>query len=225
MFELSKEFDVTVITDIGLDKRSAIIVDNFYQNPDEVRQYAYQCSLKNNPDLMSGLPGWRIYEENSAVRENLKPFFDELKEQKIWKNKINLDVWEENWNKTNFLCNVMNSETRAFGGGIPHHDGFGVHFGSVIYLNTPDECSGGTRLYSVYGNSGHDGEKEFGHLYNEHIKNKWIHDNESDDWKVEIDFEMVYNRCILYESDQLHAQWYEEGEFSEHHRLAQVLFI
>ena len=39
MFELNKEFDITVVSDIGEEKRNALIIDNFYKNPDEVRQY------------------------------------------------------------------------------------------------------------------------------------------------------------------------------------------
>ena len=46
----------------------------------------------------------------------------------------------------------MNAETRAIGGGIPHQDAaVDTNYGVVIYLNKPEECSGGTRLYSYCG--------------------------------------------------------------------------
>ena len=49
--------------------------------------------------------------------------------------------------------------------------------------------------------------------------------DQEDGWEVELEFEMVYNRCILYEADQLHAQWYSEDAFTTKDRIAQVLFI
>ena len=33
MFELSDNIEVTVITDIGIDRRSAVIIDNIYKSP------------------------------------------------------------------------------------------------------------------------------------------------------------------------------------------------
>lgn len=225
MFELNDKVDITLVSEIGAENRNALIIDNFYKDPDSIREYAFSCNLQNRPNLMSGLPGWRIYEEDSRVRENLKPTFDNLKNQSLWVTEIDEEKWEENWNKTNFLCNVMNSTTRDPGGGYPHMDAFDMHFGAVIYLNTPEECNGGTRLYSMSGKqSTRTLQPGISHLFNEHAKNKWQYDQE-DDWEVELEFEMVYNRCILYEADQLHAQWYSEDAFTTTDRLAQVLFI
>lgn len=231
MFELNKEVDLTVVTDIGPESRSALIIDNFYQDPDSVRDYAiFDVELRNDHDIMAGIPGWRAYQEDDKVRENLKPLFDNLKKQSIWKYSIDDSRWEKNWNKTNFLCNMM-KDCRDIGGGIPHSDGFDINFGAIIYLNTPEECTGGTRLYSLDGIQSPkqiDEGDSFRDKYNEYVKKRWINSHENNDtseWKVELEFEMVYNRCIIYEADLLHAQWYEEGEFSEYYRIAQVLFI
>ncbi len=227
MFELNERVDITAVTDIGPDRRSALIIDNFYQDPDSVRDYAaFDIDLRNDQDIMGGLPGCRAYTEDDRVRQNLKSLFDNLSKQPLWKYPIK-DSWEENWNKTNFLCNMM-KDCRDSGGGIPHSDGFDINFGAVIYLNKPEECSGGTRLYSLNGIQSPNQIKNsdaFRHRYNEYVKKKWLVDHTSDEWKVELEFEMVYNRCILYEADMLHAQWYEEGAFTEHYRIAQVLFI
>ena len=38
MFELNPELEITAITDIGSDDRSAMVIDNFYENPDEVNK-------------------------------------------------------------------------------------------------------------------------------------------------------------------------------------------
>tara|TARA_X000000368_G_scaffold115258_1_gene89871 strand:- start:1645 stop:2394 length:750 start_codon:yes stop_codon:yes gene_type:complete len=248
MFELSNEYDITLVSDIGTEKRNALIIDNFYKNPNEVRNYCIDSpkkSKKTDPELIAGLPGWRVFEEDSRVAEKLKDQFSHWRDQSIWRspNPPASKWWDENWNKTGFMCNVMNANTMDVGGGIPHQDSFNVRFGSVIYLNTPEECAGGTRLYSYMDNMSlyapdiiDDGLR---HQYNEITMNRWICDNDEtaktrdwvdgsnkdSPWKVEFEFEMVYNRCILYEADLLHSQWYSEGMFTDYDRICQVLFM
>ena len=239
MFELNKEFDITVVSEIGRENRNALILDNFYKDPDEVRQYCIDSPKSSDPDLIAGLPGWRVFEEDYRVKENLKPLFDQLKKHPIWKHEGSDLVWEKNWDKSGFMCNVMNSKTMDIGGGIPHQDSFDIQFGSVIYLNTPEECQGGTRLYSYFDTQSfprpdmlaslENNVDMAGHQFNELSKNRWIRNWVDVDplspWKVELEFEMVYNRCILYEADLLHSQWYSEGMFTDHDRIAQVLFM
>ena len=50
MFELSDNIEVTVITDIGIDRRSAVIIDNIYKSPEEVREFV---SSRNKYDYSS----------------------------------------------------------------------------------------------------------------------------------------------------------------------------
>lgn len=228
MFEVNKEVDITVVSDIGPESRTAVIIDNFYKNPDYIRETAYTLPLKNHPDLIAGLPGWRIFEEEFRVRKNLRPILENLKNQPIWKYEVNQEHWDTNWNKTEFMCNVMNSECRAPGGGVPHEDGFDINFGAVIYLNTPEECNGGTRLYSLDGRqSVRDIENTHGfrHNNNDRLDKRWKLDPNGDGWNVELELEMVYNRCIFYEADMFHAQWYDEDAFKDFYRIAQVLFV
>ena len=134
-----------------------------------------------------------------------------LKQHPIWKNPINEELWESNWNKSGFMCNIMNAKTMDVGGGIPHQDSFDIHFGSVIYLNKGDECQGGTRLYSYFGKQSFPRPDmitedcvAIGHEFNQITKNRWLRQWVDEDpqspWNVELEFEMVYNRCILYEA-------------------------
>ena len=86
MFELNERVDITAVTDIGPDRRSALIIDNFYQDPDSVRDYAaFDIDLRNDQDIMGGLPGCRAYTEDDRVRQNLKSLFDNLSKQPLWK--------------------------------------------------------------------------------------------------------------------------------------------
>ena len=230
MFELNKEIDITVVSNIGDEKRNAIIVDNFYKNPDEVREYALtspRTSKKDNPELQSGLPGWRVFVDNKKVVENLRPIFERIRKLKFWRNPLKEDAWEHHWTTTGFLCNIMNAETRAIGGGIPHQDAaVDTNYGVVIYLNKPEECSGGTRLYSYCGQQSQTcANSQMSDLYTELSMQQWLKDHGTDKWNVELEFEMVYNRMIMYEADLLHAQWYAEDAFTNCDRIAQVLFL
>ena len=45
MFEVSRDHELKVVSNIGTDNRNAIVIDNFYDNPDEVRSLALNLSL------------------------------------------------------------------------------------------------------------------------------------------------------------------------------------
>ena len=130
MFELNKEHDITVVTGIGPEDRCALIVDDFYENPEEVRKYAIASekhSKQSDPELMSGLPGHRVWEEDKRIRQNLKPFFDGIRNHRdLWRSpkKIKPGSWETSWDRAAFICNVMRENNRDPGGGIPHIDSF-----------------------------------------------------------------------------------------------------
>tara|TARA_B100001250_G_scaffold253326_1_gene217835 strand:- start:4782 stop:5498 length:717 start_codon:yes stop_codon:yes gene_type:complete len=238
MFELNKEHDITVVTEIGPENRSALIVDNFYQNPEEVRKYAIgstKHSKASDPQLMSGLPGHRVWEEDKRIRQNLKPFFDGIRNHKdLWRSPKNIrpGSWENSWDRAAFVCNVMRANHRDPGGGIPHIDSFNVQFGVVIYLNTPEECQGGTKIYANEGivNMCIQGMDDDTNQVNELASNRWKKDYWTLDcpnssWKTEVPFDMKWNRCIIYEADNLHGIWHDEGMFTDHDRIAQVLFL
>ena len=48
MFEVNPECEITAITDIGPDDRSAVVIDNFYENPEEIRQLALKLERKKD---------------------------------------------------------------------------------------------------------------------------------------------------------------------------------
>ena len=247
MFEINDDPDMILVSKIGIENRNALIIDDFYKNPDEVRQYALDSPKKTketDPGLLSGLSGSRVFEQDSRVKDKMKSFFDELSKQPIWNSPRNFESqwYDDNWNRIGFMCNITNQKSMDVGGGIPHQDSFDNRFGSVIYLNTPEECQGGTRIYSYFGAIGFyqadmidsDPNKRwvepqsFKDNMNEITMHRWKnhHQNEPDEgWKVEAEFEMKYNRCILYEADVLHGIWQEPDMFIDYDRIAQVLFM
>jgi hypothetical protein len=245
MFEVNDCLDVKIATGIGPHNKSVVVIDDFYKNPDEVRQLCLSSGKSDDKDLISSLPGTRTFVETDEVKAKLKNIFYQLCfDTNIWNRHFDYEYFYYEWERSGFLCNVINDETLLKNpmGIIPHQDSYRMQdklmtqFGSVIYLNTPEECVGGTNLYSFCGemtlaSRGRTGipnpEKDPNDMTKQEIFNhirKSI-DAPNGEWKVEHEFEMVYNRCILYEADLLHSQNVDLGMFTEYDRINQVLFM
>ena len=251
IFKLNDELEIKVAR-LGVDNRSVVIVDNFYKYPDKVRELALQQPLKNDQELVSGFPGWRTHVNTIEVGDELYDFFLDLCiDEDIWQRgyQLNLKQFDKGWESMSFMCNVLNDESLIGDplGIIPHQDNYSdvrvddgkkyipnFEFGSVIYLNTPEECAGGTNIYSWDGTltipkrvtSGipkplnEDGMSDRDIF--EYVHHHLYHNER---WKVVHQFEMVYNRMCLYQSDNLHGQWVDLGMFTDYNRLNQVLFM
>jgi len=74
MFELNDNPDVT-IKKVGPQNRTIVIVDNFYKNPDEVRELALRSEKKDDKNLINGLPGQRVFQKTSEVRKKTQTIF------------------------------------------------------------------------------------------------------------------------------------------------------
>jgi len=249
MFELSDELEIKIATNIGPQKRSAVVIDNFYKNPDEIRNLCLESHRSSNKELCSGLPGTRVFLDLPEVKDNLTELLLDLCfDTNIWVKQPEIQSFLHKLSKMRFLCNVIDDESllkRPFGI-IPHQDYYSnaptdMHlnnqFGAVIYLNTPEECAGGTSLYSLNGEMTvprldnpyipphPDGltEKDMSprEVFN-YIKNSMDNDGH---WKVEHTFEMVYNRFVLYEAKNLHGQCVDLGMFTDYSRINQVIFL
>ena len=224
--------------DFGYIYRKVFIIDDFYKNPDEVRELALSLGTSSEPGITGGLPGVRSFVPTDEVRKNLYPLYESLCiDNNIWQREwmISMPSFSEEWRKQGFMCNNINDESLLASpyGIIPHQDKYiedptspPCQFGSVVYLNTPEECAGGTNLYSWDGmmsipwNWGLS-EKYGDGTYKEVRK---AFDN-SEHWKVEHEFEMVYNRMILYEAEILHAPNVDLGMFTDYSRVNQILFM
>jgi uncharacterized protein DUF6445 len=120
----------------------------------------------------------------------------------------------------------------------PHCDGF-CAFAGLVYLNTPDQCSGGTSFWrhrqtglqhalgsehakqalAVPDNATTDREADAGTGY-------LIASN--DEWELTQVLEMRYNRLVFYSSNIFHSPLYDEREFGttlETRRLTQNLYF
>ena len=240
MFEPNTKMDIKVITDIK--DRRAVIIDNFYKNPDEIRELALSLEHNDSLELTGGLPGPRGIKDTGEVKEKLKDVYWHL--CKNYFGLFNEEKFSENWDNQIFMVNVLNDDTLKEKplGIMPHQDywesepGPEFQFGAVVYLNTPDECAGGTNLYSHYGKmsiptdyqpqwllSKYDNEKGFDDDVDfEYIKSRVDGNNP---YTCEFEAEMVYNRMVLYQAEVLHGQNVELGMFTDYNRINQVMFM
>ena len=251
MFEPNDDLEVKVAR---VKDRGVVIIDNFYKNPDEIRQLCLDNIDKGSDAewLRGTLPGTRLRLETDEVREKLYDVFHNLcYDNEIWQSPYPMDDYnfKKEWGKSGFMVNIINTETllKEPFGILPHQDYHTAtdknlehpkdqkrKYGAVIYLNTPEECAGGTNMYSLHGQvslpdriyswieKGADygkrtQEQEFNYLYDE-LEN-------SEHYKVEHRFEMVYNRLALYPADCLHGQWAQLDQFTEYPRINQIFFM
>ena len=243
MFDLNDSLEIKVARDIL--GRNAVVVDNFYKNPDEVREFALS-NINNRGREVASIPGGRIYVDTDEVRDKLKGIFHTLCfDPDIWRRDQVYDepFFNKMWDDQGFMCNVINDETLLNNplGIIPHQDYYpsndktfdGVirsRYGSVIYLNTPEECHGGTNLYSFNKHISifereHCGIPVIEDATDEELYNHIRSYLDNNFCNVEHSFEMVYNRMVLYEADVLHGQNAELGHFTNFDRINQVLFM
>jgi hypothetical protein len=272
MFELNGDAKVTAFKDINTE-RSAIVVDDFYRDPDEVRELALSLKYDNNPGLVAGFPGVRCSLDTPEVKEKLYNLYLDLCSNKLWKLKVqktkllddgsfkiplprknrpfDIDEFNRNWDNQGFIVNCTDDSFIKKNplAGIPHQDYYAdepistYQFGSVIYLNTPDECAGGTNLYSFGGEMSISSDcrsewmRNMAEIYDikgpvltslpEEQQVKYLQEKvrENNPYKVEFEAEMKYNRMVLYQSDVLHGMNADLGMFTDYHRLNQVFFL
>ena len=273
MFELSSDRREQVIKNVGPDRRTVVVIDNFYKSPSEVKELAVKADKWREEKLIKGLAGERCHIETKEFKEKTKPVFDKYcKDSTLWKHSFSDRMYECHWDNADFLCNVMNSDSISIDPwlSIPHQDSYSTsyvdssggyvdehgvtrgivgqctqstfdynQFGVVIFLNYPDECQGGTNLYSYKGNMtlpynvmDYIDKPE---MFDDIVKTpddvwpfvqEWLSGGHDGVWNVEYEFKMVYNRMIMYESDVLHAPNTNPSMFTDgYDRINQVVFL
>ena len=231
-----------------LQGRTVYIVDDFYKDPDEVRELALSLKYGVAPGLVSGFPGMRGSLETFELKEKLYNIYLDLCRNC---GSLREDDFERNWDRQGFMVNSTNDSLIVKNPlqEIPHQDYWEgdpedvstYQFGSVIYLNTPDECAGGTNLYSWKGEISISLDRKPEWLQNmsetyditgpvltsmsDDYKFKMIKDKVNRDYNCELKAEMKYNRMVLYQSDILHKGDIDLGMFADYNRINQVFFL
>lgn len=216
-FSPSEELGVKV--DTFLDEK-IVIIDNFYRTPEKVRELALSIPSTRSPGIVHGLPGSRV--EATYHFAHLGPTFTEII-NRVWAEEaatIDPTFVQNCLNRSSFLVNVQNSNLPPR---VPHIDNPSNGRWAVgIYLNTPDECIGGTGFYTYKGSKTVD-------LSNLEVELKnyqyYVQDDE-EFWTKHYLAEMKFNRLVIYKQNVLHTPYIPPNTFTdETPRLIQMFFI
>jgi len=89
MFELSSDRREQVIKNVGPDRRTVVVIDNFYKSPSEVKELAVKADKWREEKLIKGLAGERCHIETKEFKEKTKPVFDKYcKDSTLWKHSF-----------------------------------------------------------------------------------------------------------------------------------------
>ena len=111
MFELSDSLEVIAITDVGPEKRNAMLIDNFYKNPDEVRELALKLPKREDINLVNHHAGTRSVYETQELRKNTERLFRELTyDDKFWGRTTDKEFVEKNMSVMPFLVDWINQD-------------------------------------------------------------------------------------------------------------------
>jgi len=213
MFEVNTNLNIEIKklydhakNDYGYMWRKVFIIDDFYKNPDEVRDLALNFEPKSDKKYCGNLIGKRVVEDVEDFSK-LRDSFKTLCQYKDWYNlTYDHQEFDEKWDRSKFMVNITTGDeidqrfnekmhTYTF-----HIDGVDSKWAALVYLNKDDECQGGTNFYSWKGDP-------------------------SSKPRLEYTAEMKYNRMVLYEANQMHGAIMESGMFKEFPRITQVFFM
>ena len=180
---------------------AVVVKDDFYDDPDAVRQLALDKEYSEPPADTPRLAVTAICDEaeSGAMFERLKPYVPKNPENRVVAASVL------------FRYTLANAEKKIF----CHVDG--CSSAGIVYLSLPEHCAGGTTIYR---------HKETGdEIYNK--QNRHLYDfREPDQWEVIREVDMVYNRLVMYPGQLFHAiSPVFFGDRIENARLTQNVFI
>jgi|TARA_R110002167_G_scaffold330095_1_gene536772 hypothetical protein len=182
------------------------VIDNFYNNPDEVRQYAMEQDFQT----IGNFPGKRT---SNFVNEDIKQTIQNI----IKPAAGNITNWETQYNG---CYQLATSYDRSW-----IHCDATTGWAGVLFLTPNAPLTAGTAIYR---------HKETGLTswkYNEHTKEEnntaapLLETQDFTKWDLVDSFANVYNRLILYRGENFHTSLDYFGTNLENGRLFQTFFF
>ena len=217
VFALNSNFDVEIVT-FGPQHTKAVIIDNFYKNPELVRNLALDIPPSYKKELIQGMPGGRIdavYDMSGLHKVFHNIIINDFtpEDQKSTVSHLGTELY---FQQASFCVNVITaSDLRPAN---PHVDLREPNrYAATVYLNTPEECRGGTSFYTYRG-------CQFGPEPGTVPRTNFISDSEGD-WEMIYLAEMKFNRLVVYQQNILHSAYIRPGWFEDYYRINQMFFI
>lgn len=210
---------------VGPQKRILGIVDNFYKNPMMVRELALTIPPTTNERILTRLPSGKDSGRINAfyIMDHLGIVYDDIIKKTFPQFYAHYEPEQITriFRDATFMVNVMTSNNLP--PRPPHIDHpYPMALASTIYLNTPEECAGGTSFYTF---NGVDSGVEYGLDSQGTELDHYVTDSVGD-WKLEDVAEMKFNRMIIYPAAMYHAAYIKPGMFTNGvYRINQQFFI
>jgi hypothetical protein len=199
------------------------VIDDFYHNPHDVREFALSQEFYPNED--GRWPGSRTELISNINRDLFHHFCDKILSIFYNIHEISDYVISTSFQKIKpFHPEKTNKNNRGF----IHRDG--VLFGGVVYLDLITEERTGTSIYTpknkwYYHNELHidANNLKFKKYQGESLtdKNMSTWDQSRDQYYESVRIENIFNRCILFDGNNHHGVPY----FGTKERLTQVFFV
>jgi len=204
-----------------------LCIDDFYHNPDQIRNFALSLEYSKQPGNYPGLRTKPLHEIN--------PHFQNSFCSKLFSLFFNYDAELVEWNVTSYFQKIYpysEDKNSPLNSGWYHEDSYGESTAGagVIYLNPYSNLDAGTTIGSIVPNCNINNEdyEWRNNLYAENpidkkeYQHKIIEHNSK--FNKTVEFKNVYNRLILYDS----SYWHKESNFFANEtepRLTQIFFI
>jgi len=189
-----------------------IVIDDFYTNPDKIREYALKLDYQNPEN--HGAVGYRC-ESGRKIQEGTKELFEKLLHKSI-QNGSNYGGWDYSTNGCFQWCN----------GNTPivyHCDA--QQYAGIVYLTPNAPPNTGTSFFR---------HKKY-KLRNSEIfsKSDWYESDlnykephlDKTQWEVVDSIGNVYNRLVIFDAQYIHAVSEYFGEDINNSRLFQLFFF
>jgi hypothetical protein len=189
-----------------------IVVDNFYNNPMQTREYILTQEFK----VRGNYPGQRTRSfANTHLRDIIQSYVEPFG-GKITEFPIPADSDKNNNSIYNGSFQYTVSRDRSW----VHIDGFN-NWAGVLYLTPDAPLSSGTAFYQFYDGSTCHEDGVF--LNNKKETDHWSQDMTK--WKMMDNVSNVFNRLILFNANRYHMSMDYFGDSKENGRLFQVFFF
>lgn len=214
VFAINEDLDARVEL-MGWEEFPIVYIDNFYKNPDLVRDLALKVPPTNNPRICGGLPGKRL--ELAVNIDHFIPVMEDIATNVYGLKMGEVNSFRSSCKDNPFCVNVIKEPDL-----LPHIDSeLESHrgFASLIYLNKEEECKGGTGFYTYRGIQVDPTQEGI------FKPDKPVTDSVGP-WELIHMAEMKYNRLIFYPDQVLHGAYLESDWYNDDcYRLTQMYFM
>ena len=194
---------------------SIIVVDNFYRNPMEVREFA----LKQNFPETGNFPGYRTHESYATdeVRNLIQSYLTPY--------DMEIDLWECIPGNHNGMFQYTTACDRSW----IHMDSQDTTMAAIIYLTPNAPFSAGTGFYTPKDHEETNWPSGFcpkrGYKTGVPVPDGHAHGKDITKWHLVDQVGNVFNRLVMYNSHMWHTSMDYFGDCKENGRLFQIFFF